>query len=261
MTRPKRKKTTPSSGSDSNVFDDAMSQLNDDQRFFLSIIEDKLSSISNDFKCKMDAKDAKIEGLEATIVDLKRKVVALENKIDDTEAYERRDTLIFSGGDLPPVTEGENTAQIVTTIVKEKLKVVLDNSNISVSHRLGSKPANQAPDRRNIIVKLCRREVKSDLMRACKKMKPPNFFINESLTRVRSTTLYGLRQARKKYPNIIGGCGSFDGSVYAYIKPPNPDSPSAKNSKVLVNTKDKFNELCENLLKCNPSTLINNWPV
>ena len=42
-----------------------------------------------------------------------------------------------------------------------------------MAHRLGRKPASQSEDRRGIIiVKLCRREVKYDLMKACKSVKP-----------------------------------------------------------------------------------------
>ena len=62
-------------------------------------------------------------------------------------------------------------------------------SDISAPHRLGLKPALQSEDRRGIIiVKRCRREVKYDLMKACK-------YVNESLTPTRNAILSGLRQA------------------------------------------------------------------
>ena len=71
-------------------------------------------------------------------------------------------------------------------------------------------------------------------------MKPRNLFISESLTRVRCTALFGLRQAKKKYPDVIAGCGSYDGKVYAWVKPPNANAPNARNTKISVNSKEKF---------------------
>ena len=131
---------------------------------------------------------------------------------------------------------------------------------MSVAHRLGKKPATQAPDRRNLIAKFCRRDIKHDLLKACRAMKPPNLFINESLTKTRNTALFGLRQARKKYPKVVAGCGSTDGRVYAWIKPPNSDAENAKNTRICINSRDKFETFCNDTLKCQSSDLIDSWP-
>ena len=88
----------------------------------------------------------------------------------------------------------------MTQLIKD-FNLIVNPADISVAHRLGRKP-DQGPDKRKIVVELCRRETKQDLLKACRVVKPRNFYVNETLTRTRSTVLYGLRQARKKYPNI-----------------------------------------------------------
>ena len=92
----------------------------------------------------------------------------MEEKIDDADAYERRDTIILSGNDVPSVTHGEIVSDIVCGVVRDRLKLGMDVTDISAAHRLGPKPKSQGPDRRKIIVKLCRRERKYDLITACK---------------------------------------------------------------------------------------------
>ena len=118
-------------------------------------------------------------------------------------------------------------------------------TDISAAHRLGPKPKSRGPDRRKIIVKLCRRERKYDLITACKQTKPPNLFINENWNNI----LISLRCAKKKFPNIVAACSSHDGKVFAWIKPLNPDAPLARNSKLFINTQDQLQDFCRKSLK------------
>ena len=53
------------------------------------------------------------------------------------------------------------------------------------------------------------------------------------------------------------GCGYADGKlIFAWIKPPKPDAPLAKNTKIMVNTRERFEGFCEKTLKCNSSAFI-----
>ena len=257
----KRKKGVVSSDSemDENDFESAV-ELSDGQVKLMSLFEQKMAQVVSDFETKLATRDSEIDILKAELVNLKKKFLSLDDKQEDADAYERRDTLIISGSGVPVATDSEDSAKVVSDLVKDKVGYFLRPAEISAAHRLGKKPVNQAPDKRNLIVKLCRRDVKRDLMIACKTTKPPNLFVNESLTRTRSTVLFGLRQARKKHPNIIDGCGSSDGKVFVWIKPPKPDAPLAKNTKIMVNTKERFVNLCEKTLKCNSSVFVNDWP-
>ena len=126
-------------------------------------------------------KDEEIAKLSSEVTSLKVQVVKLEEKIDENDQYERRDTLIFTGQDLPPVSTDENCVEVVKKIAQEKLQYILAPTDISVAHRMGPKPTSQRPDKRKIIVKFCRRNTKVDLLTAARRVKPENIFINESL--------------------------------------------------------------------------------
>jgi len=257
----KRKKTAISSESDLEADDDSVfDDLSPESQKLVKYFERKVAKLLSEFKLQLESKDKRIATLEQEVCTLKRNVTSLENKMEDTEAYERRDTVIVSGSEVPVVTDGEDTSKVFCTLIKNKVKLMFKPTDISVAHRLGKKPSTQAPDRRSIIVKLCRRELKNDLLQACRATKPAGLYVNESLTQIRSTALYGLRQAKRKFPEFISGCGSKDGRVYVFIKPPNPSTPLAKNSRMFINTREKFGDLCRDVLKCNPSDFTINWP-
>ena len=118
---------------------------------------------------------------------------------------------------------------------------------------------SQASDTRNIIAIFCRRDTKLDLLSACRRVKPKNLFIIENLTPIRNSCLYGLRQAKKIFPSIVAGCGSTEGKVYAWVKPPNPNTNMVRNTKVMINsvgTVRKFDDFCSKVLKCESKSLV-----
>ena len=257
-----RKKNAVSTESESedNVFIDP-NDFSEEQQLLLDVFEQKIKVIVKGYEARLAAKDKLMDQMSTEIVNLKKKVQSLDDKLEDAETYERRDTVVFSGSELPSVTESEDCTKIVIDLLKDKVNYFLRPTEISVAHRLGQKTETQKPDKRNIIVKLCRREIKNDIMKACRVMKPRNLYANESLTKVRSTVLYGLRQAKSKYPDIVAGCGSFDGKIFAWIKPPKPKAKVSKNTKIMINTKDRFLEFCDGTLKCDSSDLVTSWPI
>ena len=133
-------------------------------------------------------------------------------------------------------------------MIREKIKLSLNPSDISTAHHLGTKPKNQEIDRRSII-KLCRREMRRELILACKKIRPNFIFINENLTSNRSSILFCIRKAKRTFLDVVSNCGSFDGRVYVCTKPPNPESPGARNSRVNVNTREQLQTFCQRTLK------------
>ena len=96
----------------------------------------------------------------------------LEERHDEADNYERRDTMLIAGDGVPHVTAGENCNALVCSMVKEKLKIIISPNDISTSHRTGPKPRSpRVEDKRNIIVKLCKRNFKCELLSACRKRK------------------------------------------------------------------------------------------
>ena len=232
------------------------SKLSEDGKLIIMVLEQKMEQLISKFTNEIKKRDEKIEMLEKEVIDLRQGVAKLSEKLDDADAYERRDTLIISGSAIPVATPGERVADLVCEMVRQKMKMTLSSTEISTAHRLGGRPKSQTEDKRNFIVKLCRRETKQEIISACKKTKPEGLFINENLTPLRNNIFHSLRRAKRKFPNIIAGCGSYDGKVHVYIRPPNPAAHMARNSKVSVNTQEQLIHFCKQTLKIEPSTLL-----
>ena len=111
---------------------------------------------------------------------------------------------------------------------------------IDVAHRLGKPRGNNVPDKRSIIVKLCRRENKSKIFQACRLKKPNDLYVNESVSRLRSTICFVLRKARKQFPGQFGMCRTEDGNVRIML--PSSGDPS-RMSKATINTRRALEEL------------------
>ena len=208
----------------------------------------KMDEMKSEFIDLCSEKDRKITDHELKIKCLEQKVSSLEDKIDEGDAYERRDTLIISGDKVPVFTIDENCSQKVIDTLRTHLNYVLPASEISVAHRIGPPPASQAADKRNFIIKLCKRSVKKDILTAARTMKVNNLYIQESLTPQRRTIAFVLRKAKRSFPLIISGTGSQDGSVIVWVKPPNPNAPGAKNSRVVINNVAKLQDFCTRTL-------------
>jgi hypothetical protein len=205
-------------------------------------------------------KTNEVRGQREEVGELRKTVAKLEEKVEDSDAYERRDTLVISGPGMLPATAAEICSALVCSIVREKLKINLLPTNISTVHRLGRKPLNQQPDTRNIIMKLCRRDVKRDLLFACRQLKP-DIYIKESLTPSRNTILDVLRKIKAAHPGKVHGCSYMDGRVYALMKTPDTDADNildnTRRSKVFINSYSKLVEFCNtNIKRIGPISLL-----
>ena len=140
-----------------------------------------------------------------------------------------------------------------------EIKVNLKQSEIISANRVGKPVANisgSEEDRRSILFKLAEYEEKVDILAACKTVKPSGLFVNESVIPKRSNILYCLRQAKKKFPNKVAACRTMDMKVFVWVKPPNPNAPGARNSRMQINTPTKLNEFCINVLKTPLSSIV-----
>ena len=206
---------------------------------------DMFADLRKEFEELCQEQDQKICALTSEVSQLKKHVSKLEEKIDDQEAYERRDTLILSGNAVPVHSVGENCANVAKEIIQKEFQLVVSSNDISVSHRLGRKPTNQRPDKRNIIIKFCRRDTKSDVLAASRRVKSPNLYANESLTPTRQSISYALRKAKREFPEIINGTSTSDGKVYAFLKSSNP---AARDTRILINSYESLDKFCVSTL-------------
>ena len=236
--------------------DASLTELSEDGRNIVMAIRNDIDKLRKECLEQMNEKNLQINSLNEEVTALKEKVSKLEEKIDEAEAYERRDALVFSGEDIPPVEPGENCTSIVCNLMKRRLNLNVNPSDISTSHRLGRKPTTQRSDKRKIITKLCRRDLKGDILGACRSAKP-NFYVNESLTPLRSTIMYVLRQAKKKNNRLVG-CKSIGGRVFAWITP--PDGQGERHQRIPINTHLELQSFCCDILQEPLTAYVQRWP-
>ena len=218
------------------------------------------SCITAYFESLVKEKDQRISKLEKEVLELRERVQILDNELDDNAAYIRRETLVMSGG-VPPAAAGENCKATVIELLKQQVKLNIDPADISVAHRVGTK-VKQGPDRRNIIFKLCRRELKYDILSACRQQRP-NYYVNESLTPTRNKVLYVLRQAKKKWPQKIRNLRTSDGSISVYFLPPAASSqerlPFSQMRRITINTRRQLEDFISVELKSSMEELSVKW--
>ena len=224
---------------------------------FFQSFQDRNEFVLNETKeeflkvCK--EKDEQIVKLQTQVNVLNKKIEKLEDQVDENEAYERRDTLIFSGSKVPAEVQDEKCDSVVLKLLENELKYKVSPNDISVAHRLGPKKNSQQSSTRSIIAKFCRRDAKTDIVSCARRAKPTGLFINESLIPQRQTVYYALRQAKRKLPNKVSGCTTIDGSVFVWIKPP---AAGARDVRVKINTIAKLEDLCEKEFSCSMADLI-----
>ena len=193
---------------------------------------------------------------KATVEGLENQVSALRNRCDDLENYGRRNTIVLSGSSLPHVTRDENCIDIATNVIKDRLGIQdFVRTDIDVAHRLG-KPRAGSADNRNIIVKLVRRENKRRIFNACRIKKPLNLYLNESVSKTRSTILYVLRKAAKDFPTKFGSCFTEDGNIRVRI--PLPEDPT-NSTRETVNTKNALDTLLRTKINADSSKYEPRW--
>ena len=132
----------------------------------LKILQTDIAAIKDDVREMTDLKveirelkelltnrDGQISRLEARVESLEKNLSAALNKMDASDQYSRKDSIILSGPALPPFQADENTLDLVQELVKDHLDVELLPHDISITHRLGPIKSS-TPNKRNIYVKL-----------------------------------------------------------------------------------------------------------
>lgn len=213
----------------------------------------ELSTSVNQILEALKLKDERIKTLEDGVSKLEKENRELKDRIEEVEAYQRADTVIISGKQLPPSKHGENVSSVVQELIKAKLNYVLRPDDISRAYRTGRATLSQSPDKRNIVVKLEHRHMKDSILQACKTSKPQDLYINESLTPGRAKILFTLRSAKRRFPGKVAACGSHDGRVYVWKK---PEYASGRNAKIFINDMTKLDSFCQATFNMQVSQLV-----
>lgn len=153
-------------------------------------------------KDELKERDVKIAKLERT-------VGVLLEKNDELEQYSRRNSMRISGLNEE---ENEDSFELVMNLANTKLALdpPLQPSDIDRVHRTG-KP--QAGRQRTLLVKFATYRQRDRLMSKRRALKETGsrIFMNEDLTKTRSSLLWHARNAKRQ--NQIKDCFSSDGRI------------------------------------------------
>ena len=143
---------------------------------------------------------------------LQKRVIALENDVDELEQYSRRNCLLIHG-----VKEDnkEEVEEKVKDVVNTKLELNLESRDFDRMHRLGKRTPASATKPRPIIVKFASYRQRSKVFsqkKHLKKFKTPtaNIVITENLTKKRYAL---LNKCRDEFGNR--NAWSYDGRIFA----------------------------------------------
>ena len=221
--------------------------------YIAQLFDEKFSKFKQEILTEISSRDEKIEALELRVVSLERIVCDLAERLEDGEASNRSSEFIMSGESIATADATENSTVFVRNILKGKLNYELGAQSILLSKRLGVKPTNQGPDKRKILVKVKTDEERDDILRACRTIKPNGLYLNDNLTQGRSKIMYALRQAKRRKPNVLSGCGSQKRRVFAFVKAPDQ---THRGQKIFLNTWEKFVIFCQKTLELEADSLV-----
>ena len=265
----------------------------DMEQRIIQTLREEMSSMREELKACINEREDRINGLEDELTSVKMDVTALhaeldqakklnlilKNKIDATEAYERKDTVILSGG-LPQYFPEENTSNVVLDLLHRKFpNVPCEAADISVTHRVPSKRKEGGrPKTMNIYVKLVRRDLKKKLVTASREQpkarSQDKIFVNESLTPQRSAVFHALRDIKKKNPNLIKGVTTIEGAVHCFTPreaeraqaaaSPTDTAPNSRrprnDRRHVINSREDLQAFCDAFIKKPLEDFITTWP-
>ena len=87
--------------------------MSEDGRRIVMAIREDMKKLKLEFLEQLHLKSIQMEELTHTLEALKDRVSKLEERVEDSEAYERKDTLIISGANIPSVAPGKNCVLLV----------------------------------------------------------------------------------------------------------------------------------------------------
>ena len=217
----------------------------------------------------LESKITALEGqLNAASATHTKIVHSLENELDNNYQYERRDTIIFSGPEIPTVTPDEKPKEILQSLVRRHLKFNISLYDISVAHRLGHKPAN-TQDKRNITFKLYRRDLVSEIFESCKQFKDMEgqqpFYVNSSLTPIRNKLFYIFRQIKQKYHKKSSHANrNLETYVVAYVQAQSSHNEEestreTRARRLALNTRQDMESFARDVLQCSFDGINFNW--
>lgn len=173
-----------------------------------------LTQKNSELQERLSKLEARVDAHESDIKDL-------HSKTDENDQYERRDTIILSGEELPDEDLGEEPDKVVVATLNRVLGLKTSTSDINVAHRLGRKHRRTSDQEREhkrpMIVKLQSRMLKSAIVKKCTTVKA-KLYVNESLTPVRRAIFKRFLAIRWKHRGLFSQLYTNDGNIIVKLK-------------------------------------------
>ena len=122
MIAPPKRDVTPPAVNTRNAIVSA-SKLTANQSFRVEYLKRKFEDMEDKFTPMLQAKNLEIALRPDKVISLETQVQALQNSIDDNDAYERRDCIVLSGSSLPVFEAFEICTNLVRDLVAHNLQV------------------------------------------------------------------------------------------------------------------------------------------
>lgn len=144
--------------------------------------------------------------LEEKVTKHTNSMTTVQAEVGDLAQYSRRNSIRVFG---IPEAPGENTDDIIVTLLSSKLGINISPFDLDRSHRVGKVSKNKS---RAIIVKFVSFKTKFSVLTSKSKLKGSKEFIVEDLTKYR---LLVLRTAKEYFGKQF--CWTFDGKIFIKI--------------------------------------------
>ena len=242
---------------------DGFENLSAESQALLSFFQADLAKFKNEFyqdfekkiERMMSEKTEEIKDLKEQVDVLRTEVKKLEDAIDWADQYERIDSVILSGPAVGSMVEHEDIQVRVQELLKNKLDIDITPADISITHRLGptKRGSGGAPGIRNIYIKFVRRDLKVKVMKASRTVNKDrnrrsevDLFVNESLSPLRRNIFFTLRKMKKDVPNLVKGCSTMDGKIFAFTP---PVANGSRDQKHHIGNMTDLHNFCRSFVK------------
>ena len=179
-----------------------------------AILESVTAKVYEAIEFDIQAKTAEIKKLDQEMMSMNKEIRSFQRVIEEQEQYSRRNCLRFHGIEE---TSGENTDQLVISLVKDKMEIDLRPEDLDRSHRVPLRSHQRSSEGRSpvkpIIVKFSRYNVRREVYAARSLLKGTRIYVHEDLTRERSDLLFKARELQN-----VARTWTYDGRIFALTK-------------------------------------------
>ena len=191
---------------------------------------EQIESEIHDFGCQSTRLSTESASQQEQIDELLEEIEIKSSVIEDLQQYSRRNCLVITG---LPERRGENTDEVIQNFAASKLDVVINDTDIDRTHRLG-KPTVGKP--RPIIAKFSRYNVRHRVIKERRKLKGQNIGVQEHLTPFTQHLLSKAKGLSKRAP-WVKNVWTWDGKVTLLVETTNI------KKKVIVTCQEDLNKI------------------